>query len=573
MMFSYDEEDEFFAFPIPVPTSHAYLPKIEVPRAKDCEWFESLQAEGLRNRGITPGTYSNWDSIKGFLPQVHDELIESLCTELQRLDSFDMCRNLYDALEVNYGHLESQRLRMMRAGQIGGQSDAATRGFSTFLLLSPLNLAIRYLIEMVVKFSPHPALVAGRSKRQQLIAMSTQILDLDGFMDNLHYSAISHEMIVDKRLRVRILPIGRITKAIDQWKRDIRPHMFRKQRDDFSGMNRSLSNTVLEQEIKDSTLWEFLEMPMEEELGYTLTDRMTFVQELIELFDPKDRLKMMKEERLIRTMEQRTELSRTKIKLLIKDLSLAPEEFTNVDLREMLPSENFWRDLRLMNRPLIRQDHDGQRFVIFGLETVSGSSKVFHERLSEGKLILARAITNGPVTRAMGAMFTNLGNLFRDEVTGSCRKNGFQVINEKANAGQVRIPEGIGPVDVFVVDTSAKRFVIGETKDIAGMTNPKDIRDQRFQFVGGDHKVRGRSDGFLGKLRRQEAWFRSNLDALKVEFEIPNSEEYSVEGVLIVNSPFLWVYMHETPLPIVDDFEFIRILLSKRPLLTEGPKN
>jgi len=40
------------------------------------------------------------------------------------------------------------------------------------------------------------------------------------------------------------------------------------------------------------------------------------------------------------------------------------------------------------------------------------------------------------------------------------------------------MPPRVGPVDVFVVDRSAKRFVISETKDIDGATLPKDIRSQ-----------------------------------------------------------------------------------------------
>ena len=123
---------------------------------------------------------------------------------------------------------------------------------------------------------------------------------------------------------------------------------------------------------------------------------------------------------------------------------------------------------------------------------------------------------------------------------------------------------------VFVVDRAGKRFILGETKDVPGATRPKEIRGQRRQFVG-DVQTQGNADrSFLGKLIRQETWFSSRIDALKSEFGIDDPDEYTVEGVIIVNGPFLWVYLYRTPLPILDDFEFVRCLISGRSMLIEA---
>jgi len=82
-----------------------------------------------------------------------------------------------------------------------------------------------------------------------------------------------------------------------------------------------------------------------------------------------------------------------------------------------------------MNRPIIRQLHNGGNVIMFGLETVIASSKVFHDRLSADKLVLPRAEPNGPINRSMGAMQTKLGDSFRGDVTLTCRKKGFLVVN------------------------------------------------------------------------------------------------------------------------------------------------
>lgn len=95
------------AVPYATPISHRYLPSIEFPKPKHYGGFNhSLQHDSLVNIGVEPGLYSSCDSVEIFLPQVHDELVDTLRTELEEFDRFDLCRNLYDKLEINYGHLK-----------------------------------------------------------------------------------------------------------------------------------------------------------------------------------------------------------------------------------------------------------------------------------------------------------------------------------------------------------------------------------------------------------------------------------------------------------------------------------
>ena len=73
-------------------------------------------------------------------------------------------------------------------------------------------------------------------------------------------------------------------------------------------------------------------------------------------------------------------------------------------------------------------------------------------------------------------------------------------------------------------------------------------------------KERNRFSGFVSKLNRQVDWFSARLGALQAEYEVAHDEDYSVEGVIVVNQPRMWMFAHRAELPILDVEAFIRTL-------------
>lgn len=64
----------------------------------------------------------------------------------------------------------------------------------------------------------------------------------------------------------------------------------------------------------------------------------------------------------------------------------------------------------------------------------------------------------------------------------------------------------------------------------------------------------------VDKLEKQVDWFSKRLNEMKEEYNIPLGEDFTVEGVVVVNWPRLWMFTHYEPLPIVGDMEFLRML-------------
>ena len=162
--------------------------------------------------------------------------------------------------------------------------------------------------------------------------------------------------------------------------------------------------------------------------------------------------------------------------------------------------------------------------------------------------------------RAIGKVQKNLGDEFSDRVSQRCTEAQVENEREKRNAGKEVIPhgKGFGPVDVFVVDRTNKRFVLAEVKDTASEgTVPSAMRKERNKFTG-----------FVSKLNRQVDWFSARVGAMQAEYEIPPDEIYSVEGVIVVNQPRLWMFAHREDLPILDVEAFFRVLKGGREFCT-----
>ena len=77
------------------------------------------------------------------------------------------------------------------------------------------------------------------------------------------------------------------------------------------------------------------------------------------------------------------------------------------------------------------------------------------------------------------------------------------------------------------------------------------------------------ADDFLPTLRQKTDWFQSKLHELKREYSIPDQDDYSVQGVIVVNQQMLWVLTQENRLPILDDDEFLERLGKGDALLSD----
>ena len=542
--------------PVQVPTSLRKLPTPRLPSKARAEEVSLVCQSLIQQAGMVPGIYTMLDDqLFGRIEVVYNGLIEIIISELSRLDTVDTCIRLYKRNEELIGWI--QKHKYSSAADI--MSDAPER----YLLeqeylwynLSPYSQPTRWLIEMAVKYCTPSGMKAGEAKLEYVIQLARIVQEWDGIWEHIHHGIVPHEVIIgsDFSLTVRPTTWGQqVTKIYTQ---AVRPYAAKAEKEQL-GINNGLESTSVDREIVDkimeSPLLKLLNNPFEIERGYNMEAWVRFFSGLLDSFNEPEYFKAIGHAKLSSHLSRKWGFCSDHLGNLLNDYALSKEVLSTVTLKDLRPVEHSRRDTRLLRRPIVVLEHNKSFLYLYGIETLNAWIVFFLQRLESGQIGPPVVVNNGIIQKAVGSLQTTLGNEFRDELAARCADAGFLCVTEKNDAGNTSIPQGsgFGPVDVFVVDRQTRRFVLAEVKAGANKgTNPALLRNERNEFLK-----------TVDKLQKQVDWFRERLNEMKEEYGIPHGDDFTVEGVVVVNWPRLWMYTHHEPLPIVGDMEFLRML-------------
>ena len=206
--------------------------------------------------------------------------------------------------------------------------------------------------------------------------------------------------------------------------------------------------------------------------------------------------------------------------------------------------------------------HHGISVLVFGRESLLDSHEFLKRQIAFGRIPVKRWSDNGEVTKAFGEIQRVVGDILKNAVAESCEKilGSERVYQEKGSISGVKTPADLGPIDIFLVDDDQRRFILVEIKNSAAAGGaPLSMKDEYLKFV----------DDFLPTLHKKVDWFYSKLHELKREHNIPNQNDYSVQGVIVVNQQRLWVLTQRDRLPVLDDDEFLEKLGKGEALLSD----
>ena len=551
------------ALVINVPSSFESLPdKLRLPPKIRFQEVEELRQKLIENSGMQPGTY--WTLEREMFPQIRgvfDGLMNVLVDELSDLNALDLCVRLYGRHEEFLEYMLKSKYKSIP----GYFNDGLVQQLSlsreqAWYRISPLTESIRWLIEIAVKFCKSSrGDRAGGKKLDQLIVLAYEIYQWDSVWENIAHRVIPHEITLDAGSSVTLAATPRGMRIRDANTRASKPGMIDDNRQ-WASDTLELSGEEITTEKADwmvdrvSALPEYkiLSGPLETERGYSIDNWLRFSYGLLDSFEAHKYFKVIRADKLASFLSSKWGVPPGRFENLLVDMALSKRLLANMDIDRLRPVEYARRDSRLLRRPVVVLKEHGTRMCLYGIDTTNAGVKMFLDRLVTGRLNLPDMIDNGPLMSAIGKIQTNLGDELRDRVSERCTSNGFDNVKEKDCVGRERIPQGsgFGPVDVFVVDRQHQRFVLAEAKDVAVPgTVPVLMKNDRDEFLD-----------FVSRLNKQVDWFRERLDALKSEFEISDGESYSIEGVIVVAQPRLWMSAHSDSLSILDIHNFMRKL-------------
>ena len=540
----YDPIDDF-RIPVNVPSSLSYTPPPRLPSPQHFQAALLLQRDFVAQSGLRPGIYT---SLKGevftSVKYVYDGLLETLLQEISRLDAMQLTIELYRRHEQFFALMSKTRYASIPDLLLADGAKISIEREERWLQVSPFTETIRWLIELVVKFSTFQPAAVSASSVDRLIALGHSILAWDTTWEWLAHSGLPHELTLDAQFPVVLAPTPDATKIWEEYQTAVTPWAVDSDR---QWLTQALSNPNPVMSDLDSPETRILKNPMAQELGYDIEEWSRYAFGLLASFNHVEYVKVVKEEELSEFLSEEWNVFPSTLDLLLRDHAISKRLLEDSRVEDLGPAEHARRDTRLFRRPVVAIDHGSTRYCIYGVETIQAWGPRFLIHFMSGHVQFPRMETNGPVRKAIGTIQTELGNPMRDEIAASCTEMGYEIKKEKRRVGRERIQgKGFGPVDILVVDRKSRRFVLVEVKD----THHSELIPRKEKS---ELKTFRES---MDKLQEQINWFDARKEALQIEFDIPPDTEFSVEGVIVINYPRFWIYASGQSLPIVTEREF-----------------
>lgn len=538
------------------PSSYAALPELSAPDPSKIARVEEIKRSLVRKAGIQPGTYSAiTPGLYEPIEAVFNGLMDVLLSELSGVDAFDLSIRLYERNEEYLGHIQRSHFDRAARQSVSGFAESSMPSQQLWERLSPYTESIRWLIEIAVKFCETPGERVTARKFNRLIELARAIGEWDMVWEHVHRNVIPHEITVGHDCTVTAQTTPRADKMLHSYRIDLEPNTAEQEQEEFARFQNRNAETSVQQAIEMLASMG-LDPALTLERGYSMSDWGRFCDGLIDSFESDEYRKVIKLNSLGQFLFQKWDLAPDRLPYLLKDFGLSKETVSSIDIKHLRPAEFGRRDSRLLRRPVVVLNCGKSTQCLYGIETVYIGSGMILPRLEHGRIDLVRHSNNKDIRSAVGKLQREQGEIFERNLAEECKSLGYCCQPEKDRIKGIRIPQGknFGPVDVFVVDSTSRRFILIEAKNVMdeGM-NPKEMAKEKKEFTD-----------YISKLDAQVDWFADHLTELQSEYGVPDDETYTVEGVIVVNSPRMWMFAYDEPVAILDYTNFFRRLTRGR---------
>ena len=506
----------------------------------------------MRKSGIQPGTYSTIDpGLYVPIEGVFNGLIETLLSELSGVDAFDLCIRLYERNEEYLGYILSSHFSRAARESMSGFAESSMPSQQLWERLSPYTESIRWLVEITIKFCEMQGERVTARKLNRLIELARAVYEWDLMWEQVHCDFIPLEIRVSSDFSATPKSTPRAEKMMQAYRIALAPNTADGEQEEFKRFQNRNKEVSAQETIEVLTAMG-LDPGLTAEQGYSMSDWAKFSFGLIDSFAAEEYRKASTLANLESFLSRKWDLDPQRLPSLLRDFGLSKETVRDVDMKRLRPVEYGRRDSRLLRRPVVVLERGGSKRCLYGVETITIGLRMILKRLESGRIDLVRQSKNKEIRKAVGKLQKELGEVFERNIADECRSWGYQCQPEKDRIKGAKIPQGenFGPVDVFVVDHPHKRFVLVEAKNVMDEgTNPKEMTKEKREFAG-----------YISKLNSQVDWFAQHLNELQAEYGVSTSETYSVEGVIVVNTPRVWMFTYDESVPILDDINFFRRL-------------
>lgn len=492
------------------------------------KWSVSLiEADSLTANGVIEGEYAE-NQILDILHYPLKALHSELESRVAALDSDSLIEWCYLQLEASHIFFESEKMNVTANLHTAEFSDPSAELLELTTNSAEYNFALRLLLETTAKGRSDSSSKYNLEEVHALLAICQRIIQLDSLGDYVYLLGKQRQ----EPIRLKISEWG--CASLDGNFELVELPKMQIMKEQVSYLNSITRAPLADGGNSDATFRDRLTAHFKEgffdEFGYSLEDRLLVHEGLVMIFDEtREPIARLSAEELGAALSSHTGLVRSSIQLVLKDLTL---DAGSLDSKYLSPSLNYWRDGRLLNRPLVILRGADQ--FIFSRSVVDWAYKIF-----AGRVVAARhddkKVKSKLLKAAYGAWSLGEGEEFRIEVCRTFADYGFENYPEVTAVNNKAIPsEHVGPIDIIVVDRFAKKILVVECKRSSFSRNLKDLKTEFEKYYGAKNEI-----GYVQRILNKTNWIANNIAYLGIEYGINDIGLWEIEAVL-VSSEYLW---------------------------------
>ena len=482
-------------------------------------WVDEVIASAVLGAGVKPGTYKDNREIGRLAPKLMDAAKKALQEKLQDYSLVSVITKAYEQLEMAYVANEHDHLSILANKEIRDLSPEdyldLTKKEQKF---TGLTFANRFLLELALQSNGNGSKFLSDEAYLELLSLADRVVNMDFLGDTIYLGLQPGTIYISKRGYPGLESQSEGGKILAQ-----------------KHLNSALSTSgfragALAQDLKPTEppkRVKALAGPFKETYGYTIEEWLNVVKSIMDFINGlSSPIVSVSRRILIDKLATLSGETVDTVEKVINEMTLSHDILQGVSIN---PSERFWREERIINKPLVLLP--GSQLLCFSRAVVERYGMSYFERLTSGRLDLIKNNPDLPLSKVIMQQVNEDATEFEKKVdTLMLSKNLKTKLNAKSIGG-LTIEGTVGEIDNLVWDDTKNKILVIEAKNNTPSRSPIEIKTEMDNYFGKDDEI-----GYFDKLEKKFNWIAEHPDQVRKQFSIPEEVNYSVEGILITKS-------------------------------------
>lgn len=512
-------------------------------------WVDEVLSRAILADGIQPGSYTDPKQIGELATRIAKIAKQKLQERLAKYPRQQIIERSYKELEAVYAWDERKDYETLASIAIRDHDKTIEKHSQHNQDSTQLSFAYRYLIEASLQADTEGDELLTDEAYLEILALAERYVDVEFWGDTTYLDLQPGRLYISKRGFPGIESTG--NGMLLSKKRAVASLKSAKYRSELR--KKIMEEGTPKPGDREKAMYAALNNPFKNEFGYNLEEFIDTGKAMIDLFTSLDSPIVMIPKKVLRDkLSSDSGVDKKSVEKIIERLTLSQALLSGVDVN---PSQRFWREERLLNRPLVALPLN-ENILLFTRAVIERMVLSFLDRLMSGRLDYLKNNQQSELNKSIMNIVNQDAFEFEDTVCDATQDKGLIVRRRCKSVGGVGIPaQGVGEIDGLAWNAKKKTVHVLEIKDNDPARSPIEIKSELDNFFG-----RGKKKGYYKQLGDKYEWIKDHPDLLRKEFGIDAKIKLKVKPALVSNAIVASSILKTAPHPTFTLDEFIETL-------------